>query len=235
MARELKKIMIEEMELRNLDDKTKTCYLRSVADFADYFNKAPDKLGVAEMKIYQLYLMKEKRLAPNSVNRHFSGIRFFYRHVVNHPEYAEQVPRVKARRKLPNVLTVSEVGSMIKAVDNLLWKAVLMLTYSAGLRQGEVRALKITDIDSKKMSLHIKGKKGCERKALLTPLALEYLRTYWKNYRLNHPKKSDFLFLPTKNSYNSKIHKQLSHTAVGYMVSQAAKLAGIKKKFTLIY
>lgn len=235
MATELKKIMIKEMELRNLDHKTKSCYLKSVADFANHFKEYPDKLGVAEMKTYQLHLIKKKRLSPNTVNRHLTGIRFFYRYVAGHPEYSEQVPRVKAHRKLPNVLTESEVGNMINAVDNLLWKAILMLTYSAGLRQGEVRALKVTDVDSKKMSLHIRGKKGRERKALLTPLALEYLRTYWKNYRLHHPKKSDFLFLPIKNSYNGKVHKQLSHTAVGYMVSKAAKLAGIKKKFILIY
>ncbi len=234
MATELKKRMIEEMELRNLSDLTKSGYLKSMKAFANYFKKFPDKLGVADIKTYQRYLIQTKRMSPNSVNRHLSAIRFFYKNVMNRPEYVDQVPRVKARKSLPNVLTEAEVGKMIQSVDNLLWKAILMLSYSAGLRQSEVRGLKVTDVDSKKMTLHIRGKMGIERKALLTPMALECLRDYWKSYRLRHPKKSDYLFMPLKNSYNGKFNKQLSHTAIGYMVSKAAELAGVKKKFTPI-
>ena len=143
---------------------------------------------------------------------------------------------MKAKRKLPIVLTQEEVMSMINVVENIFWKALIMLMYSTGLRQGEVRKLKKGDIDSKRMVIHVRdGKGGKGRQALLSPKVLKCLRQYWRERRLNNPVESDYLFIPTKNSHSGKLAKKLSHTAVGYIVARVAKLAGIKKKFTHIF
>ena len=92
MAKELKKRMIEEMVLRNLSETTQSDYLHSMKEFANHCKHNLDKLGVAEIKAYQLYLIKQKKLAPNSVNRHMSAIRFFYKNVVGRPDYLDQLP-----------------------------------------------------------------------------------------------------------------------------------------------
>lgn len=235
MATEHKKRMIEEMDIRGLEEETKICYLRSMKSFTSYHKKTPDQLDLAEIKSYQRYLLKERKLAPNSVNNQMSGIRFFYRAVMERHWYYNLIPRVKVKRKMPQILTESEIGQMITSVDNLFWKALIMLTYSAGLRQSEVRNLKITDIDSDRMNLHIRDGKYGDRQALLAPITLRCLRMYWRVHRLHNKTESDWLFMPTKNSYNGVLKKKLSHTAFGYIISKAADLAGIKKKYTRIF
>ncbi len=229
MATALRKQMIEEMQVRGLDDTTITAYLRSMERFADFHKNYPDQLDIQDIKKYQLHLLREKKLSPNSVNRHLSAIRFFYRSVLERHWYLDQLPRVKAPRKLPIILTEDEVGRMIKSVDNLLYKAIIILMYSSALRHSELRNLKTQDIDGDQMLIHVHdGKDHKDRKALLTPVALKYLRNYWRIYRLRKVK-SDWLFVSTKNSYSG--NSGLSHTAIGYMFRVAAKAAGIKKKY----
>jgi site-specific recombinase XerD len=225
--------MIEEMEIRGLDPDTKKAYLSSMLMFTQFYNKPPAMLDVAEIKKYQLYLLKdeERKLAPNSVNRHLSAIKFFYRNVLGRHWYADALPRVKAKKTLPDVLSEEEVASMIDSTHNVFWKAVIMTTYSSGLRNTEVRNLKISDVDRKRMILVVRnGKGGVDRHAILSPLTLKCLETYWRLFRLNNEAKSDYLFMPTKNSHDGKLDKSLSHTSLGYMIEKAAEFARIKKK-----
>lgn len=234
MATDFKKKLMDEMEIRGLKEQTKRGYLSTMRSLCNYHKKRPDQLDLPEIKEYQRHLAADKKLAPNSINRAISAIRFFYKNILGRHWYDDALPRMRAPRKMPQVLSEEEVAQMIKAVDNLLYKAILMVTYSAGLRQGEVRNLKISDIDSKRMVIYIRdGKGGKDRQAQLTPLALAYLRRYWRGYRLKFPVKSDYLFVSIKSSRT--YGKPLSHSAMGYMVSKAAELAGIKKKFTPIF
>ena len=232
MATQFNKRMKEEMELRGLHSTTKYSYIHAMRELISYFKKQPDELDVKDLKRYQYHLIKERKLSPNTVNSRMSGIRFFYRVVLERYWYMDLLPRVKSRKSNPVILTEEEVARMIQAVDSLLYKAIIMLTYSSGLRQSEVRNLKIQDIDSDRLVLNIRdGKGGYDRLARLSPVTLKYLRSYWKHYRLNK-KKSDWLFVATKDSYSGK--KGLSHTALGYVFNLAAKAAGVKKKFTPI-
>jgi len=104
-----------------------------------------------------------------------------------------------------------------------------MTLYATGIRNDEIRNLKASDIDSKRMVIHIRGGKGnVDREAILSLKLLEFLRYYWRE---NKDDKSNFLFVASKNSRDPKIlNRKLSHTAVGYMVRNAAKVSGIKKK-----
>ena len=231
MAVRLRDKMIEEMELRGLDADTKKSYLYSVSKFIEYYKKPPAKIDVEDIKRYQLYLLKERKLAPNSVNGHLSGIKFFYRNALGRHWYSDILPRVKAKRVLPDILSEEEVAAMIDCTHNVFWKAVIMTTYSSGLRSNEIRSLKITDIDRKRMILVVRnGKGGVDRHAILSPLTLRCLETYWRLFRRGIKTKSDYLFIPTNNRHNGNVDKSLSHTAVGYMISKAIEFAGIKKK-----
>jgi integrase/recombinase XerD len=161
-----------------------------------------------------------------------TAIRQYYRYVLNRHWYRDSLPRVKTSRKMPIVLSESEVAKMIDSVHKVLYKAVLMTMYSAGLRNSEVRNLKATDIDSKRMVIHVRNGKGMrDRQALLSPLVLRCLRTYWRLYRLKSEVNSDWLFLATGNNKSGLVKTQLSHTAIGYIVTTASKAVGIKKKF----
>ena len=237
MSIRLKDKMIEEMELRGLDDDTKKAYLASMRMFTEYYKKPPAKLEVDDIKRYQLFLLKDesRKLAPNSVNRHLSAIKFFYRNVLGRHWYADMLPRVKAKRTIPDVLSENEVAAMIDTIHNVFWKAIIMTTYSSGLRNSEVRNLKITDVDRKRMVLVVRnGKGGVDRHAILSPLTLKCLETYWRLFRRGNEKMSEYLFMPTKNSHSGEFNKCLSHTALGYIIEKSAEFAGIKKKLLRI-
>lgn len=236
MPKRLKDRMVEEMDLRGLDEKTKKAYLQSMLKFIVFYKKPPAKLDVKDIKRYQLYLLKERELAPNSVNRHLSAIRFFYRYVLGRHWYADALPRVKARKILPDILSEEEVAAMIDSTHNVFWKAMIMTTYSAGLRNSEVRNLKVTDVDRKRMILVIRdGKGGVDRHAILSPLTLKCLETYWRLFRRGKKTQSDYLFIGTKNSCNAAHNKCMTHTALGYIFERAAEFAGIKKKLLHIH
>ena len=236
MAKRYRDLMIDEIEVRGLDEKTQKAYLNAMELFIKYHNQPPAKLGIEDIKAYQRYLLKERKLAANSINRHLCGIRFFYRHVLGRHWYADALPRLKAPKKMPKILSEQEVASLINSVHKVLYKAVIMTLYSTGIRNTELRSLQIYDIDSKRMVIHIRNGKGQrERQALLSPITLKCLRTYWRLYRMNSKVKSKWLFIPTKNSHSGNLDKPLSHTAVGYMLDTAAKAAGIKKKSIPIY
>jgi integrase/recombinase XerD len=222
--------MIEEMQTRALNGTTQKEYLTSMLRFTEFYKKPPAKLGIEDIKAYQRHLVKEE-YAANSINRHLSAIRFFYRHVLNRHWYADALPRLKSPRKSPKILSQEEVALMIDSVHKVFYKAVIMTLYSAGLRHAELRGLQQYDIDSQRMVIHVRNGKGQrQRQALLSPITLKCLRTYWRLYRVNAPYKSKWLFTPTKNSRNGNFDKPLSHTAVGYILRTAAKAAGIKKK-----
>lgn len=236
-TKKYRNMLIDEMTARGLRKKTQEVYVKSMQALCNLHKKTADQIELSDIKAYLKYLIIDRKLAPNTVNARLSAVRFFYRVVMHRHGYDEALPRMKAPQTLPQVLSTEEVAKMIKSVDSPFYKAVLMLTYSSGLRNSEVRNLKITDIDSKRMVIHVRdGKGGIDRQAMLSPVALEYLRIYWRVYRLrlNKHVKSDWLFIPTKNSFNGELNKRLSHTTLGYIVSKAASLAGIKKKFTPI-
>lgn len=231
MATDFRELMFEEMTMRSHGQRTKTAYLQSMARLCKYFKKPADQISIPEIRTYLLSLLKEGKLKPRSINREIAAIRFFYVNVMGWNLGQDALPKQRAARFVPQVLSEQEVAAMINACDNLFYKALIMLTYSSGLRQSEVRNLKSSDVDSKRMVLHIREGKGKkDRQALLSPVALKLLRNYWRGYRLHKPVKSEYLFIANQRSDN-KIGEKMSHTALGYIVNYAAKLAGVKKKF----
>ncbi len=236
MTNKEKQIFIEEMEVRALSEDTVRAYLSSLKGFFTFHrskNKTAKQLCVPEIKDYQRDLIK-KHYAPNTINRHLSAIRMFYRFVYNR-DYKEDIPRVEAPRIQPVILSREEVQKLISSVHKIFYKSVLMTLYSTGMRSSELRNLKVTDIDRDREVITIKNAKGKkDRQAFLSPVTYKYLCEYWRKDRLKNKTDSDYVFMPTKNSYAGEFKESLSHSALGYIVNIATKAAGIKKKFPLI-
>ena len=201
----LRQRMIDDMQLRNLAARTQKNYIAHVAAFAKYFGKSPAELDIEAVRQYQLYLLNQRKLSPESVNQYISSVKFLYLITLEMPWTSEYFPRVRRAHKLPVVLSQEEVLAFFDHIPSLKYRAALMVCYGAGLRISEAVALKVSDIDSQRGLLRVEQGKGHkDRYAMLSPRLLEVLRRY---YRATRPQGS-YLF-PSHSS------PQLRHSLAG--------------------
>jgi site-specific recombinase XerD len=111
--------MLEELQRRNYSDTTIRHYLHFVEEFARHFGKSPDKLGLDHLRSYQAYLLKQRKLAPGTVENHVSALRFFFVRTLHRPEFREFIPFPRVQRRLPHILSKEEVARLINASQNL--------------------------------------------------------------------------------------------------------------------
>src|ERR1035437_4100631 len=176
--------MLVDLQLCGTKARTQKTYLREAENLAKYFNRSPAELGEEELKEYMLYLMKERDLSEGTFRYYVAGLKFLYRTTLKREWVVEKIRCPRREKKLPVVLDISEVESLFSVTKNLKHKAMLMITYSSGLRVSETASLKLTDIDSKRMTVRVsQGKGGKDRYSILSQTALEHLRQYWKKYR----------------------------------------------------
>ncbi len=176
--------MLADLQLRGAAPRTQKTYLREVGNFAKYFNRSPEELGEDELREYMLYLMRERHLSDGTFRFYVSALKFLYRNTLKREWVVEKIKYPKRKKKLPVVLDLSEVESLFSITTNLKHKAMLMITYSSGLRVSETARLKMTDIDSKRMTVRIRqGKGGNDRYSILSHTTLDHLRQYWRKYR----------------------------------------------------
>ena len=223
---QLRRMMLEELQRRNYSGRTIRYYLQAVALFAKHFGKRPDKLGPDELRTYQAYLLRERKLAVGSVIARVAALRFFYVRTLKRHEFREDLPYPKDHRRLPTVLSVEEVTRLINAAGNLLQRALLMTLYGTGMRRTEVSLLKVSDIDSQRMMIRIEqGKGGRDREVPLSPTLLKTLRVYW---RWMNPK--TYLFPGTVKGWRADV--PISPNVVWLACHEAAQAAGITKRFS---
>ena len=222
----LRKIMLEELQRRNYSAITTRNYLRVVADFAKHFGKSPDKLGLNELRTYQAYLLRERKLTPGTVINQVAALRFFFVKTLKRHQFRDFLPYPQDQRRLPTVLSQEEVSRLINAAGTLFRRTLLMTLYGTGMRRSELAHLKVGDIDSQRMIIRVvAGKRGKDRDLPLSPALLETLREYW---RWRKPKL--YLF-PTRTR---RVHseKPISDKTVWIACSEAAHRAGIRKRVT---
>lgn len=180
----LREQMQRDLQLRGLSVRTQEAYLTQVRDFARYFKKSPDQLGESEIKEYLHYLLREKKASDSTVKQCYGALKFLYQTTLQRGWVIEKIPYLKTRMKLPVVLDRKEIDALFTVTHNLKHLAILMLIYSAGLRVGEAANLRIADIDSTRMTIRVQqGKGGKDRYSILSHVALETLRQYWRKYR----------------------------------------------------
>jgi integrase/recombinase XerD len=179
----LRRRMIEDMTIRKFAPKTQHDYLQRVKNFTAYLDRSPDTANSEDVRRYQLHLTVSGVGVP-TVNQTVSTLRFFFKVTLGRPDLVERTTFVREPRKLPVVLSPEEVVRLLDAAPGLKYKAALSVAYGAGLRVSEVVALKVGDIDSKRMIIRVEQGKGRkDRYVMLSPHLLELLRAWYKAAR----------------------------------------------------
>ena len=183
---ELRQRMVEEMQLQRYAVATQEAYVHWVAELAKYYHRSPDQLEQEEVRKWFIHLTNERKLSRSSVTAALSALKFFYERVLHRPWSEFNLARPRAEKKLPVVFSVTEVHHLLQAVEAPRYQVCLSVLYSCGLRLQEGTHLRVFQIDSQRMVLHIQG--GKENKDRYVPLpqaTLELLRSYWAIH--HHP------------------------------------------------
>jgi site-specific recombinase XerD len=216
---ELRTKMIQQMQLKGYSQRTISTYIDCIASLSKYFKTPPDLLTAEQIREYILYCLNEKKLSKSWLNQTISAIKILHCQILRREWDHISIPRPRRERKLPVVLSKEEVTKIINAHRNIKHRTFLIVTYSAGLRLDEACHLKISDVDSKRMLIRVIQAKGNkDRYTILSPLALESLRYYWKLYRTKQ-----WLFEGLKE-------QALPHTTAQKIFRDALKKTMINKK-----
>jgi integrase/recombinase XerD len=221
----LGRIMLEELQRRHYSEATTRYYIRAVEAFARHFQCPPDRLGPRHIREYQAQLFTKRKLSPGAVTNHLCALRFFYIQTLKQPWSIADTPYPKKAHRLPTILSPEEVARLIDAALTPFHHTLLMTLYGSGVRNAELTRLKVTDIDSQRMVIHVQGGKGRQdRDVMLSPVLLDELRAHWRRLR----KKSDTWLFPGNrwHSGDQPIDTKTPRHACQY----AARRAGIKKK-----
>ena len=217
----LRQRMIEDMSMRNFVEKTRNDYIRHVRTFTAFLGRSPDRATAEDLRRFQLH-QTQTGVRPPTINGSVAALRFFFTVTLGRANVARHLTFVRELRKVPVVLSLDEIARLLEAAPGPKYKAALSATYGAGLRVSEVVALKVPDIDSKRMLLRIEQGKGQkDRFAMLSPVLLELLRDW---YRIARPTLwlfpgRDRLLPLTTRQFNRVVHA-------------AAEMAEIKKRVT---
>lgn len=215
----LRQRMTEDLRIRNYSPHTIKAYVQCVASFAMHFGKSPDLLGPEDIRAYQVFLVEKKKASWALFNQTVCALRFFYNTTLGRGWVVEHLEYPRGQKRLPTVLSMLEVTELLEAVKSLKHRAILSTLYGTGIRVSELCALRVSDIDSQRMVIHVRQGKGSkDRIVMLSPRLLKLLREYWREYR---PK--EWLF-PGRDP-----GVPISAASVQQVCKRAAELAGISK------
>lgn len=224
MMTPLRQRMIEDMGVRNLSKGTQKIYVEQVARFAKYFRKSPELLGPEEIRAYQVYLVHEKKVSWSILNQAVCALRLLYSVTLGKDWTVRHIPYPRQEKKLPVILSVSEVFRFFQAVTNLVHRVIVMTAYATGLRISEVISLRVSDIDSQRMVIRVcRGKGHKDRYVMLSPKLLVILRMYWKVVRPS----SHWLFP------GHKPEEHISRGSVQRACRSARQISGLRKDVTV--
>jgi integrase/recombinase XerD len=177
----LRQRMLDELQRRNYSPNTVRSYMHAVEEFARYFRRSPDQLGPDHICEYQVHLFRDRKLSPRTIEGQTAALRFLFVKTLGRSYLPDQIPFPKCHKRLPTVLSQEEVTRLIDSAGSLMHRAMIMTLYATGVRRAELCRLKVCDIDSERMVLHIQqGKGGRDRDVPLSPKLLGILREYWR-------------------------------------------------------
>src|SRR5215210_502824 len=156
----LRQRMREDLQLRGFAPRTQGVYIHAVAQFARYYNKSPDQISEEEVRRYFVYLINEKRVSSSTVSVALCAIKFLYQRTLQRPFPVLDLLRRPQLRPLPAVLSVEEVRQLLGCLRRPHYRACLTTIYAAGLRLNEGVHLRVSQIDSARMLIHVQRGKG---------------------------------------------------------------------------
>jgi site-specific recombinase XerD len=212
--------MEQDLALRGLSPSTRKGYLRYAEAFVAHFERSADELGTDQVRTWLLWLLKVRKRDAATVNVAIASLRFLFVSL-GRPEVMQSIRGVRRQHRAPDILSGREVERLLAATSDIKHRAIFTLLYGAGLRVSEVLALRVGDIDSQRMVVHVRDTKNRhDRIVPLSPRMLHTLRDYWRARR----PQGTFLF-PGQGGF-----KPLSRDAVGLAIRKTARRAGIEKK-----
>jgi len=224
----LRQRMIEDMRMRKLALHTQAGYIRAVRKFTRYLKRSPDTATAEDLRNFQLYLV-DHGASPITLNATITGLKFFFGVTLERGSLIAKMQHVFVPRTLPVVLSREEVRLLIAAAPSLKYQTALSVAYGAGLRASEVVGLKVSDVDSKRMVLHIeRGKGGKDRYAMLSPVMLGRLRSWYRVARAQGKMPDGGWLFPGQNPIDPMSTRQLNRA-----VHAAARTAGLDKRVSL--
>ena len=224
----LRQRMIDDMRLRKLSPKTQIGYIRAVKKLTQFLGRSPDTASAEDLRRFQLHLVSTG-VSNITLNATVTALRFFFRVTLGRAEAVDKISTVAQPRKLPVVLSTDEVARLFNAINSPKYKAALGVAYGAGLRASEVTHLKVSDIDSQRMLLHVEQGKGRkDRFAMLSPALLELLRHWWHVARTEGNILNGGWLFPGQNPVNPITPRQLNRAC-----KAAVNLASIEKRVSM--
>jgi len=181
---ELRKRMIECLQLRGLSERTQEAYTRAVRQLAEHYHKSPHLMTEEELRQYFLFIKNVKHYSRNTMTIALCGIKFFYEQTLNRQWAIFGIVRPAPEKKLPVILSVAEVRKILSHVRLPRYRVCLTTIYSCGLRLQEGTNLRVADIDSARRMIHVRHGKGAkDRYVPLPKRTLQLLRQYWRTHR----------------------------------------------------
>jgi integrase/recombinase XerD len=221
---QLRKKVLEELERRNYSKATARAYVGTIQQFAEYFHRSPERLGIEEIRRFETYLFHERKLAAHTVRQRMCALRFLYLKVLRRPFHRDDLPLPKTPRKLPTVLSPEETARLIDNAVNLRHRTILMTLYATGMRRAELCNLQVQDIDRARMMIHVRnGKGGKDRDIPLSATLLQQLITWWRSL----PDKSTPWLFP--NHQHRLTGQPMRDKTVWHACRFAARRAGLTK------
>lgn len=176
----LRQRMIDDMRMRKFVPHTQAGYIRAVRKLAGFLGRSPDTASVEDLRRFQLHMV-DTGTSPITLNTTITGLKFFFEITLGRGELMAKMQPVRVPRTIPVVLSREEVSRLIAAAPGLKYQTALSIAYGTGLRASEVMHLKVSDIDSERMTLRVdQGKGSKDRIAMLSPVLLERLRCWWR-------------------------------------------------------
>ena len=178
---------IDALQLNGLGERTQEAYVRALRMLCEFYHKTPDQISESELQQYFLHRKNRDHWSPNTMRICYCGIRFFFLHVLKRDWHTLDLVRAQSERRLPAVLSLEEVRTILGCVRTPHNRAFLSTVYACGLRLQEAQHLEISDIDSQRKMIHVhRGKGAKDRFVPLPESTLQCLRRHWVTHR--HPR-----------------------------------------------
>lgn len=224
----LRQRMLDDMQLRKLSVKTQGSYIRAVKNFTRFLGRSPDTASAEDLRRFQLHMVSTG-VSGVTINATITGLRFFFEVTVERSDAMKRMSPVHLERKLPVVLSIEEVTRLLQAAPGIKYQAAFSVAYGAGLRAGEIVALKVTDIDRERKVMRVEQGKGRkDRYAMLSPTLIKVLRTWYRSGTSQGKILPHGWLFPGQNPVNPLTTRQLNRACHG-----ALAMAEIDKRVSL--